>query len=124
MMMVIIITIIIIASSLSVAENPIGFHADGNTSGFNGYTQIGSDSQHTPGESESVFSAFENNVSIEIDGSEQSIGRLSKVQSRPRSVDDPCTGRQSSANNGTAATPCGLQLRFHASNVPIRPPRI
>jgi hypothetical protein len=71
-----------------------------------------------------MFRAFENNVSIEIDGGAQSIGRLGKVQSRPRSVDDPCTGRQSSTNNGIVATPCGLQLHFHALNVSILPPRI
>jgi hypothetical protein len=71
-----------------------------------------------------MLSVFENNVSIEIDGSQQSIGRLGKVQSRPRSVDDPCTGRQSSANNGTVATPCGLQLCFYALNALIPPPRV
>lgn len=71
-----------------------------------------------------MFRAFENNVYVEIDGGEQSIGRLGKVQSRPRSVDDPCTGRQSSANNGTVATPSGLQMCFHALNVFILPSRI
>ena len=47
--------------------------------------------------------------------SEQSIGRLGKVQSRPQSVDDPCTEGRHSATNGIPATPSGILLCFQAS---------